>query len=126
MVTSHALLDATLVAAIALASRCYAAAAQVQTPSEQAGVSDQEIRAFAKAYVEFHRVRQAYEPALKNAQDPKEKRKLEQEANSKIEKALERHGLTVQKYNRIFAAANRNEALRKKALGLIGKERQRS
>ncbi len=95
-------------------------------PSPQATVSDKELRAFAKAYVEFHKIRQAYEPSLKNAQDSKERQKIEQEANSKIEKALEKEGLTTEKYNRIFVAVNGNEELRKKTLGLIDRERRRS
>jgi hypothetical protein len=49
-----------------------------QAPSQQgsgpeAKVSDTELRAFVKAYVEFHKIRQRYEPSLSNAKDPAEK-----------------------------------------------------
>ena len=97
-----------------------------QGSGQQVKVSDKELRAFAKAYVEFHKVRQRYEPAMKNANDPAEKEKIQQEGNSKVKQAIEKQGLTVESYNRIFAAVNANEELRKKALKLVNEERKRS
>lgn len=95
-------------------------------PAGTATVSDKDLSAFAKAYVEYHNIRQAYEPSLEKVQDPKEKEKIAAEANSKVKKAIEKNGLTADKYNRIFTALNSNEALRKKALKLIDQERKKS
>lgn len=98
-----------------------------QAPAaEQGKVSDKELQAFAKAYVEYHSIRQAYEPRLAKVQDAKEKEKIQQEGDSKVKKALEKQGLTADSYNRLFTAVNRDEQLRKKALKMINEERKRS
>ncbi len=101
-------------------------ASQQPAPGKQADVSDQDLKAFAEAYAAYHRIRLAYESSVKNVQDPDKSKKLQAEANSKIEKVLKEQGPTVENYNQIFAAANANEALRKKTLKLIEEERKRS
>jgi len=94
--------------------------------AEPTKVSDQDLRAFAKAYVEYQRIRQIYEPRLGKVQDPKEKEKIQREGDSKVREALEKQGLTPQSYNRLFVAVNGNEQLRQKALKVIDEERSRS
>ncbi len=89
-------------------------------------VSDKDLNAFVKAYVEYKKIQQAYGPLLEKVQDPQEKQKMAQEANSKVKKAIEKNGLSADKYNRIFTAVNNNPELRKKALKLIDQERKRS
>ncbi len=117
---------------IGLLSLWFAPEAHGQQPPPQQGsgqqvnVSDKELRAFAKAYVEFHKIRQRYEPSLSNAKDPAEKERIQQEGNSKVKEAVEKQGLSVESYNRIFAAVNANEELRKEALKLIDEERKKS
>jgi len=76
--------------------------------------------------VAYQKLRQTYEPRLGKIQDPKEKQKLQQEGDAKVKEALEKHGLTPQSYNRLFAAVNGNEQLRQKALKLINEERSGS
>ena len=98
-----------------------------QTQSaEPTKLSDKDLRVFAKAYVAYQKLRQTYEPRLGKIQDPKEKQKLQQEGDAKVKEALEKHGLTPQSYNWLFAAVNGNEQLRQKALKLINEERSRS
>jgi len=127
IITSRVVL-AALVSLLSL----HFASADAQQPLAQQGagqpvkVSDKELKAFAKAYVEFHKIRQRYEPALSKAKDAAEKEKIQQEGNSKVKEAVEKQGFTVESYNRIFAAVNANEELRKKALKLINEERKRS
>jgi len=94
--------------------------------AEPTKLSDKDLRAFAKAYVAYQKLRQTYEPRLGKIQDPKEKQKLQQEGDAKVKEALEKHGLTPQSYNRLFAAVNGNEQLRQKALKLINEERSGS
>ena len=89
-------------------------------------VSDKDLRAFANAYVEYHKIRQTYEAHLGKVQDPKEKEKIQREGDSKVKQALEKQKLTPESYNRLFTAVNRNEQLRQKALKLINEERLRS
>ncbi|HEV8344814.1 MAG TPA: DUF4168 domain-containing protein [Candidatus Binatia bacterium] len=120
-----------LAALVGLLSLPFALAHAQQAPAQQgsgqpAKVSDKELRAFAKAYVEFHKIRERYEPAMSKAKDSAEKEKIQQEGNLKVKEAVEKQGFTVESYNRIFAAVNGNEELRKKALKLINEERKKS
>jgi Domain of unknown function (DUF4168) len=96
------------------------------TSQAQTNVSDKDLRSFAKAYVEYHKLRQSYEKQIGNVQDAKEKEKLQREGDSKVSKALEKQGLTPQSYNRLYTAVNNNEQLRKKALKIIDEERKNS
>jgi len=92
--------------------------------SQQAEIGDKELKAFAKAYVEFHKIRAAHEPALKKSADLQAQSKVEQEALSKFSKALEKQGLTLEGYGRLFLAVNSDEKLREKALRFIEEERK--
>jgi hypothetical protein len=47
---------------------------QIQQPYEPADVSEKDLRAFAKCYVEFHKIRTEYEPAFQGAHSPQEKK----------------------------------------------------
>lgn len=96
------------------------------TSQAQTNVSDKDLRSFAKAYAEYHKIRQSYEKQINNTQDPKEKDRLQREGDAKVSKALEKQGLTPQAYNRLYAAVNNNEQLRKKALKMIDEERKNS
>jgi hypothetical protein len=89
-------------------------------------VSDKNLRAFANAYMEYHKIRQTYEARLGKVQDPKEREKIQREGDSKVKQALEKHNLTPESYNRLFTAINGNEQLRRKALKWIDEERNRT
>lgn len=89
-------------------------------------VSDEELKAFAKAYVEYHQIKRNYEPKLRTTKDEKAKQQIEKEGNDKVLHALEKQGLTPQKYNQLFAAVNKDSRLREKALDLIEAERHKS
>ena len=97
-----------------------------EPPGQQTNISDRELRAFVTAYVATQKIRLAYEPSLRNVQDPQESQKIQQQANSQIEKVLEEQGLNVGSYNKIFEIVNANNKLRKEALTLIDQERKRS
>jgi hypothetical protein len=88
--------------------------------------SERELDAFVKAYVDYQRIRSSYGPALDRATDPQQKMRIEQEANAKIKRSLDSNGLTSERYNKIFAAVNGNEELRKKVLKKVHDQRQRS
>ena len=95
-------------------------------PNETSGLSDKELKAFAKAYVDYQKIRRTYAPALEQAKDPARKKQIEQEANTKIKRSLDAQGLSVTRYNQIFAQVNSNPPLRKRVLEQVEEERRRS
>ena len=95
-------------------------------PSDASGLSDKEIKAFAKAYVDDQKIRGTYAPALEQAKDPARKKQIEQEANGKIKRSLDAQGLSVARYNQIFAQVNSNPPLRKRVLQQVEEERRKS
>ena len=96
------------------------------TTSGSTTVSDQELTAFVKAYVEYQKIRSNYGPALEKANTAERKKQLEQEANAKVKQSLDANGLTADRFNRIFSTVNANEALRKKVLQRVEEERKNS
>ena len=109
----------------AIALICGSSTAFAQGNS-QTQVSDQELAAFAKAYAEVQRIRSQYEPSLQRTKDAKESERLQQEANARLKKTLDRQGLSIDRYNKIYTAVNANEALRRKALKMVEQERKKS
>ena len=95
-------------------------------PSDASGLSDKELKAFAKAYVDYQNIRRTYAPALEQAKDPARKKQIEQEANTRIKRSLDAQGLSVTRYNQIFAQVNSNPPLRKRVLQQVEEERRRS
>jgi hypothetical protein len=89
-------------------------------------VSNQELTAFAKAYAEVQQIRSQYEPSLQKTKDARESERLQREANAKLKKTLDKQGLSIDRYNKIYAAVNANEALRRKALKMVEQERKQS
>jgi hypothetical protein len=89
-------------------------------------ISDRELAAFARAYAEVQQIRSQYEPWLQKTKDTKESERLQQEANTKLKKTLDKQGLSVDRYNKIYAAVNANEDLRRKALKMVDQERKKS
>ena len=98
----------------------------LQQPTKQTEIGDKELRAFAKSYLEFHKIRAEYEPALNRARDTQEQGKIEQEALAKFGKAVQNQGLTLEGYFRIYQTVNANEQIREKALKLIEEERKKA
>jgi len=97
-----------------------------ESPKQQLNVSETQLKAFAKVYVEVEKIRQAYEPRLKEAKNPAEGKQIETEAVSKMQGALTKEGLTEESYTQIFEIARADEGLRKKLIELINEERQKS
>ena len=97
-----------------------------ESPKQQLNVSDTQLRAFAKVYVEVEKIRQAYEPRLKEAKNAQEGKQIETEAVLKMQGALTKQGLTQESYTQIFEIARADEGLRKKLIEIINEERQKS
>jgi hypothetical protein len=90
---------------------------------QQANVTEKDLASFVKVYVEIQKIRSEYEPALKEAQEPQQRQKVQQEGEAKINAALVKQGMEAEAYNRVFAAVSADEELRKKTLKLIEQER---
>lgn len=91
---------------------------------ERPEISDAELKAFAKTYVEFQRIGLAYESSLNNAGERPEGTKAQHEALLKIEQALQRQGLKHDSFARIFQTVNADERLWAKTMKLIEEEQQ--
>ena len=86
-------------------------------------VSDKELQAFAKAYVEVQKIKNSQQGSLKNTPDPQQAQKIEQETKVEMAKAVQKQGFTPEAYTQILATVNGDNTLSKKALELIQKER---
>ena len=95
-----------------------------QQQSEISDISEKELKAFAKAYVAFQKIRSAYENSLDGVRDRQEETKAQHEALIKIDKALEKQGLKPDALYRIFKAVNADENLHAKAMKLIEEEQR--
>jgi hypothetical protein len=97
---------------------------KAQPDIPQAAISERELTAFVKAYVETQRIRQEYEPALVKSNDAEKNRLIENKANDELKKSLAKQNLTVEQYNRIYNQVNSDERLREKTLKLVEEERK--
>ena len=94
-----------------------------ESPKQQLSVSETQLRAFAKVYVEVEKIRQEYEPRLKEAKNPEEGKEIQNEAASKMQGALTKEGLTEESYTQIFEIARADEGLRRKVIEFINEEK---
>lgn len=97
-----------------------------ELPKQQMNVSDGQLRAFAKVYVGIDKIRQAYEPRLKEVKDPEEGKQIQMEAVTKMQGAAAKEGMTEESYTQIFEIARDDEGLSRKLIDLINEERQKS
>jgi Domain of unknown function (DUF4168) len=93
-----------------------------ESPKQQRSVSDNQLRAFAKVYVEVEKIRRTYEPRLKEAKDAEESKQIQLEVVSKMQGVLTKEGLTEESYIEIFDIARADEGLRRKLIELINEE----
>jgi hypothetical protein len=75
--------------------------------ADRENISDGELRAFVKAYVDNQKIRQKYEPPLENSTDPQKNREIQERATAELKKSLAKQNLTVEQHNRIYNRINR-------------------
>jgi hypothetical protein len=114
-------------------SQTLAQQSPAQQPSEQPppaaqqpNVTDAELRSFAKVYVQLEKIRATYEPQVKGATSPEEGKKIEIEEVLKMHQAITQEGVSEDNYKRIIDISRADEEFRKKLIGFINEERQKS
>lgn len=97
-----------------------------EPPKQQTNVDENQLRSFAKVYVEVEKIQQSYEPRLQEAPSPQESKQIQQEAVKKVQAALTKQGLTQENVKQILEVARADEGLRKRLLQMIVEERSKS
>lgn len=95
-------------------------------PNQPAKVDDQQLRSFAKVYVQVEKIRETYAPRAKEAPGPEEGKQIQQEAESKFQEALTKEGLNEESYKQIFEVARVDQDVRKRVLQMIVEEKGKS
>lgn len=96
-----------------------------ELPKQQVNVTDDQLRAFAKVYVQVDKIRQAYEPRLQEAKDPEEGKQIQMEAMTRMQEAAAKEGMTEENYRQIVEIARADEGLRKRLFNFINEEKQK-
>ena len=96
------------------------------TPGQPANLDEQQLRSFAKVYVQVEKLRETYAPRAKEASGPEEGKQIQQEVQSEFQKVLTKEGLTEESYTKIFQVASADQDVRKKVLQMIAKEKGKS
>lgn len=100
-------------AAFAIGSAVAPATYAQTTPPKQApaNYSEKDIQSFVVASHEIRDISEQYRPQLEAAKTAGEKEQVRQEAVGKMTEAVQKNGLTVEKFNEISAAAKRDPSL---------------
>ena len=91
-----------------------------QTSPQLPPYSDNELKSFAAAAVEVHRINSGYLPKMAEA-NPAEQKQLEQQALQETTAAVEKQGLTSDKYDEILTAAQTRGDVAKKVEQYLNK-----
>jgi len=106
-----------------LAVLCFSGIAQAQSQSKeamqgqgqaQAQVSDKEATSFAHAYNAVRGIQKQYSQEVQGVQDKSQIKNLQKKYTNKMIKKVENNGLSVDRYNEIAQAMQRDENLREK------------
>lgn len=82
-------------------------AAQQQSPS----FSENDLKSFASAAMKVEEIHKAYQPRVQSAQTTDERLEIREQASNEMQKAVRDEGLSVDKYNQIYAAAQNDPAV---------------
>lgn len=95
--------------------------AMAQASAAKAPISAQELQAFARAAREVFRIRQAYAPKVQAARSEIDARDFIVAAEREMGEAIGREGMTVDRYNEILKAAQRDPALAARIQSFVDK-----
>ncbi|MPZ46366.1 MAG: DUF4168 domain-containing protein [Betaproteobacteria bacterium] len=85
----------------------------LQPPAEQSAssFSDSELKSFAVAVLEVQRINDTFVPKLESAKSPEEQQKLRKTASQEMVRAVEKEGMSVDKYKEIMSQTEANPAV---------------
>ena len=101
---------------IAVAPLTFAQGAPSETAKPAPSYSDAELKSFAVAALEVQRINDAYLPKLKTASTPDEQKQVEKVATDEMVKAVEKEGMSVDKYKQIMNHAQTNPEIADKVM----------
>ncbi|TVR83724.1 MAG: DUF4168 domain-containing protein [Rhodospirillales bacterium] len=96
---------AILALVVALGLGTVPAMAQDYGASVEANYSEEELRSYAAAAIEVQRINETFQPQLQAAETPEEVQAVREQATGQMVEAVEDEGLSVDRYNQIFQAA---------------------
>ncbi len=101
------------VAVLGFAAAPIAGAQSSQSPAEQpaSSFSDDELKSFVVAALEVQRINSVYLPRLQAATTPEEQAQVREAASGEMVQAVEKNGLSVDKYKEILEQAQTNPAV---------------
>jgi hypothetical protein len=73
--------------------------------------SDSELKSFAVAALEVQRINDNYVPKIQSAQSTEEQQQLQQSASQEMVRAVEKEGMSVDKYKEILSHAQTDPAV---------------
>lgn len=111
---------ALLAAPQAFAQDAPAPAAQEQ----QAEFSDEELRAFANAYVDVEELQNAYQPQIEAAEAPEDAEALQQKLQAEVDAKIAERGLDAERYDSIVQASQASPDFSEQVLALIQEVRE--
>jgi len=85
--------------------------APAQVEQAASPYSDAELKSFAVALVEVHRINDSYTQKLASAQSPEEQQQIRDTASKEMVRAVETEGMSVEKYKEILSQAQNNPAV---------------
>jgi hypothetical protein len=99
------------------------AATKAKSPAPAAvkPITAKELQSFARAAREVFRIRQAFAPKVQSARSEMDARDFIVSAEKEMGVAIRREGLTVDRYNEILKAAQRDAALAARIQSLVDK-----
>lgn len=116
-----------LVPALLLAVAPVAAMAQTEPPMQQQqqmpAIDDNQLDSYAEAAVKIYDIRVRWEPEIRGAESQEKAMEAQREARTEMIEAVQKEGLSVEEYNSITAAAQRDPELNQKIAQLIEKKR---
>ena len=91
--------------------------------AENTGFSDGQLEAYVSAVVKIQEIDKAWQPRIEDAQTSGEAADLTRRATERMIAEVEAQGLTVQEYNSITQAAERDDQLYERILTLLAESR---
>ena len=86
------------------------------TSKQAADISDKKLDATAAALEQVLTVKRGYQQKIEAASDPSERSRIADEADTAVEEAVTKQGISVEEYTSILVVAQNDSAVREKIL----------